>query len=338
MDLLHVPQPVSVGLLLSYKCSIECRDCIYACSPKYRGDWISEEDARTILMQLSAIFNQSLNHKPQTISFNYSLHFTGGEPFLNFDLLLSLTRMAKELNIPFPFVETNCYWCRDDELTRNKLIQLKEAGLDGILISVNPFNIENIPFERMERAARISKDVFGANTIVYQEFYLDLFKKIGLKKTLPFEEFLKIVDPTHLRYIELLPMGRTPYKLGNLYRKYPAEYFFKESCREELTRNWHTHIDNYCNYIPGFCSGISLGDSGNLKSIFCGINLSKKPILKALSAKLYDLYKIASSYGYEINKYGYISKCHLCIDMRKYIIEKTDEFTELSPRTYYLNL
>ncbi|MCL5986148.1 MAG: hypothetical protein M1371_06235 [Actinobacteria bacterium] len=269
MDILYVPSPVSVGLLLSYKCNMECRDCIYACSPKYRGDWISE----------------------------------------------------------------------DDDITRDRLTKLKEAGLDGILISINPFNVESIPFERTERAVRISREVFGANIIVYQKFYLDLFKKMGLQKTLSFEKFLNMINPTYVyRYTELLPMGRTPYKLGYLYNKCPAKYFFEESCKEELTRNWHTHIDNYRNYISGFCSGISLGDAMNMDSIFNGIDLSKKPILKALSVNLGNLHKIAVSYGYEINEEGYISKCHLCVDMRKYIIEKTDQFTELNPRTYYLNL
>lgn len=339
MSKLYVPPPASLGLLLSYKCNIECKDCIYACSPKWRGNWISQEDAGLILNQLSHVFNEIYALKTNSVGFSYGLHFTGGEPFLSFDLLLNLTQMAKELNIPKPFVETNCFWCKDDETTRDKLLKLKEAGLDGILISVNPFSIEYIPFDRIERGARISKEVFRSNALVYQEFYLNLFKKLKLKGTLPFAEFLRIVDPTHLyAFVELLPMGRAPYRLGYLYKKYPAKYFLGESCRQELTRNWHTHIDNYCNYIPGFCAGISLGDARELNLIFDGIDLGKRPVLGALSTSIGELYKMAKDYGYEDKEEGYVSKCHLCVDIRKSIVDKTSEFAELSPKEYYLNL
>jgi hypothetical protein len=48
-----VPQPISGGLLLSYKCSAECRHCMYACSPKWEGDWIAKEDLEEVLSQLA---------------------------------------------------------------------------------------------------------------------------------------------------------------------------------------------------------------------------------------------------------------------------------------------
>ena len=44
---------------------------------------------------------------------------------------------------------------------------------------------------------------------------------------------------------------------------------------------------------------------------------------------------ISNDYGYEENPEGYISKCHLCLDIRKHIIEKTDEFSELVPKEFY---
>jgi hypothetical protein len=38
--------------------------------------------------------------------------------------LLSSGKKAEELNIPKPFVETNCFWCKDDETTRDRLLKL----------------------------------------------------------------------------------------------------------------------------------------------------------------------------------------------------------------------
>ena len=57
----------------------------------------------------------------ERVSLNYGLHFTGGEPFLNFPLLLRGVEIARELNIPLTFVETNCYWCTNNEVTMEKL-------------------------------------------------------------------------------------------------------------------------------------------------------------------------------------------------------------------------
>jgi len=339
MEILYIKPPTSVGLLLSYKCNIACKYCIYACSPKWKNDWLGEEDAEIILRQLSEIFKSNSLFIPGRINFSYGLHFTGGEPFLNYKLLIKFVKLADKLKIPNTFIETNCFWAKTDESTRLKLNELKEAGLAGLLLSVNPFNVEYIPFERIERVYKIGKKIFSQNLMVYQQFYLTFFKSLKLKNKMSFEEFLKNVNlNSFYNYTELLPMGRTPYKLGYLFKKYPADYFFNENCQEELTRNWHTHIDNHRNYIPGFCAGITLGDSKDLNLIFGKMNLAKKPIIAALASSLKVLYEIGFEFGYRVNKEGYISKCHLCEDIRKHLVSKTAEFSELSPKEFYENL
>ena len=132
MNRLSIPRPLSGGILLSYKCNCRCRHCIYACSPRWSADWISEEDAEKILTQLSVVLRGKYADL-DTIGVNHGIHFTGGEPFLNYDLLLKVTQMAYRLGIPATFVETNCYWCTDDKTTRGRLTQLRQAGLKAIL-------------------------------------------------------------------------------------------------------------------------------------------------------------------------------------------------------------
>jgi hypothetical protein len=196
-----------------------------------------------------------------------------------------------------------------------------------------------VPFERTERAIRISKELFGKNVIVYQEFFYHQFKILNLKSTLSFGSYLQRTGLESLYYVELIPMGRAPYKLGHLLIKYPAERFFGDSCKEELTRSWHIHVDNYCNYITGYCAGISLGDARNLDSI-CreGVDLDKHPIIKALVMDVKELYKIAIEFDYKELPNGYISKCHLCMDIRRHIVQRTSEFEELRPKEFYDHL
>lgn len=335
MNKLPIPEPFSGGILLSYKCNSNCKHCMYACSFRWENDWLSEDDAERILSQLS----EKLYGKyplPDKIGINYGIHFTGGEPFLNFNLLLRVVKTAHELDIPSTFVETNCSWCIDDEITREKLLKLKEAGLDGILISVNPFIIEKVPFERTDRCVKISREIFNDNVIIYQDYFYKQFQKFGIKHTLPFKEYLQKA-PHGLYYMELFPTGRVPYKLDYLFKKYPAEYFFGESCENELIRDWHIHIDNYCNFIPGYCAGLSLGDARNLDSICEGIDLDEFPVFKALITDLKELYELGREFGYKEQREGYISKCHLCVDIIRHLA-KFNEFKELKPKEFYEHL
>ena len=97
------------------------------------------------------------------MSLNHGIHFTGGEPFLNFELLCLAVEMAESMNIPSTFVETNCFWATSDEIVREKLNILKNKGLKGILISVNPFFLEYIPFERTDRVINLSYEIMFSN-------------------------------------------------------------------------------------------------------------------------------------------------------------------------------
>jgi len=313
---------------------------MYACSPTWKDDWISVQDLREVLKQLALKINKRYPPGFSRVGVNYGLHFTGGEPFLNFNLLLEAVQIAEELKIPAIFVETNAFWCVDDEETRRKMTGLREKGLNGLLVSVNPFILEHVPFQRTERAVKIGREVFGENLMVYQESFYAQFKSLGVKSTLSFEDYLRMVGFKGLRFAELIQMGRAPYKLGHLYRKYPAEAFFGHSCLEELTRGWHVHVDNYCNYITGYCAGISLGDARNLNTV-CerGVDLTDRPILKALLSDIKELYDLAvEEFQYAKLPGGYVSKCHLCVDIRKHLSEQSTGFKELQPGEFYRHL
>jgi MoaA/NifB/PqqE/SkfB family radical SAM enzyme len=177
-----IPKPASSGLILSYKCPSACRHCIYGCSPQWSADWMPEEMLENILSQLAGKILLA-PYGPDTTSLNHGLHFTGGEPFVNFPLLCRAVELAAQLGIPSTFVETNAYWCVDDRSTREKLDTLKRKGLRGILISANAFYLEHVPFERTVRATRISFEVFGRDTMVYQLQYFQSFLAWSIQGT-----------------------------------------------------------------------------------------------------------------------------------------------------------
>ncbi len=335
---LKIPKPVSGGLLLSYKCSAACRHCMYGCSPAWEGDWISEKDLEEVLTLLA----DKIEPSPwgnQSVSLNHGLHFTGGEPFLNFDRLATAVEIAEDLRIPSTFVETNGFWCRTDDETREKLMILRSKGLKGMMISVNPFYAEYVPFDRTERCIHISQDIFGNNSIVYQATYYHLFRQLGIRDKISFEAFLERTKESHIESVELFLMGRAARQLRAFYPSYPAHQFFDEPCPTPLLRNWHNHFDNYGNIIPGYCGGIALGHWRDLDSLINeGIDLEKYPVLKYLVLDdIQGLFSFAREFGYEESQEGYVSKCDLCIDIRKHLVTAND-FEELKPKSFYTHL
>jgi len=72
-----------------------------------------------------------------------------------------------------------------------------------------------------------------------------------------------------------------------------------------------------------------LGDWWNLNELLEeGINLGRYPILGFL---------INQDFGYQESKEGYVSKCHLCVDIRKHLLTK-QKFEELKPKEFYFYL
>ncbi len=336
---MKIPRPISGGLMLSYKCPAECRHCMYACSPMWAANWITVDQLEQYLPQLAKVIEPSPDGR-HYISLNHGLHFSGGEPFLNVKLLLKAVEIAETLKIPSTFVETNCFWCKTDALTRERLQILKDNGLKGIMISVNPFYTEYVPFERTDRCIRISQEVFGQNVMVYQLEYYHLFKQLGITGRLTIDKYLRLTREESLSdRVELFLMGRAAEQLKDLYPGYPAKRFLKTPCQPDFLRSWHNHFDNYGNFMPGYCGGISLGSWFELDRLLKeGIDLENRPVLKYLVKKdMQELFNFASDTGYQELSEGYVSKCHLCLDVRKYLVSVGD-YAELQPREFYEQL
>jgi hypothetical protein len=340
---LKIPPPISGGLILSHKCNASCIQCMYACSPHWKADWMSEEDLGLILNQLAGCIGPSV-YGPDYVDLSHGLHYTGGEPFLNYELLLKAAEIGEELGIPSTFVETNCFWAKDDKSTRDKLSQLKDKGLKGVMISINPFYLEYIPFERTLRAAIIGSEIFGPGLIPYQLEYFKKFQQLNIKGTLTLEQYFKIEDrDTFTKNVEFFLSGRSAFRieevLPNFFHKYPTELLCQQPCSPDFIRVWHNHFDNYHNFMPGYCGGITLGDVRYLdKMINEGIDVNKNtPLWFLAQGDFYGLIDFACGLGYEKNSGGYLSKCHMCADIRKYLVDAGD-FDELSPKEFYKNL
>ena len=139
--------------------------------------------------------------------------------------------------------------------------------------------------------------------------------------------------------VELFLMGRAAYRLKDLYPRYRAAHLLGQPCRPPFLRDWHNHFDPYGNYLPGYCGGISLGDWHSLDKLLDeGIDADERPVLAFLAAGDFDgLLRFARAHGYQEAREGYVSKCHLCVDIRRHL-SAAGGFEELKPREFYRHL
>lgn len=325
----HRFEPAIIGLILSYKCQSACSHCLYNCGPEWQ-DWITPEDIKAAVTATMAW------------EYPYQIHITGGEPFLNYSLLLLAVHIVAEKNIPC-YVETNAGWCLQESLVVHKFKQLKDSGLNGLHISCSPFHAEKIPPIRTFTAISAAYKVFGPHRItIYLPEWMKLISKFGLETPIPLEHYIQNLGPKTAGKLfwngyGLISGGRSGYRLGHLTDKKPANYFKNQSCQDEIVFASHAQLDPYGNYLAGNCGGISLGNWHDFPGLLNELMENElPPIVSILTiGGPYRLYQYAlKNFGYKEKNEGYVGKCHLCVDLRKHLSSISD-FPELAPRTFY---
>mgnify|MGYP005831141717 CR=1 FL=1 len=137
------PDTFRVGLILTEKCNISCRHCWFDCGP--------EKTATMRLEEAYSYIEQAV--EIPTVEW---ISFTGGEPFLVYDMMKTLIGYASSKGLRTECV-TNCFWAESVEAAEKCLRSLMEAGLDVINISVDDFHQEYIPFSRVKNCFQASK-------------------------------------------------------------------------------------------------------------------------------------------------------------------------------------
>jgi hypothetical protein len=85
-----------------------------------------------------------------------SFHLTGGEPFLNFPLLIESVAHGARLGAEVTCV-TNAYWAKTPETAFEKLKSLKAAGLASLGVSVSRFHEQYVPRRNARLALEAAK-------------------------------------------------------------------------------------------------------------------------------------------------------------------------------------
>ena len=318
----------SGGLITNYYCTSKCRHCLYGCSPAWGRQYI---DAETTEKNTRKIISLGCR----------SIHIGGGEPFLNPGGLKTVIEIVCALGVQIEYVETNSSWYRDKDSACELLSSLQQSGLSTLLISISPFHNEHIPFYKVKGVIEACRSVNMKTFPWIMDFYPDIDAFDDRER----HSIKKYADRYGSQYLKKLPSrywihlgGRALDTFSKVLEMRPYQEILSSNqggCFE-LGNVSHFHFDLFESYIPGLCSGLSI-HRDNL-----GHELSPEqyPLLHTLFFRgikgLFDL--VSDEHGFNPSE-RYLSKCHLCLDLRRHLVlEQGVTSRELSPKAFYKNL
>lgn len=138
---------INVGFLYTSHCNAQCIHCSTDCGPKSRV-YLDEETISRTIRQAAAIFPDRPLH----------ICFSGGEPFLDLELICRLLAYARASAAEVTCV-TNAYWAVDTEAALCILQRAKSCGLSGLAVSASQFHEPFVSPMRVVTALSAAKEV-----------------------------------------------------------------------------------------------------------------------------------------------------------------------------------
>jgi len=315
MSVESTKKPINMlTFLVSYKCTNECKHCALQASPNQGQITIQPEDVRTYLEDITKKYILE------------EVNFFGGEPLLNFNLLISLIEEAKKFEIQKIGLPTNGYWGKDKQVAKTYTQKLKKVGLNTIGISVDAFHQEFIPLGDVKQAISAA---YGAGIEI---IYL-VAQTLGPEdQNNPFNEQTKIITDTLSKEFDFCQVIKNPLQvkgraIENLKNYYTMNTIPEEKCL--FFRSPMFMIDPNGWVFHQTCQGICIGNTkkNSLSEIISGFKYRKHPIIGKVVAKggVKNILDMAVEKGYKPLE-GYADKCHLCFSARNFL------------RPYYSNI
>ena len=308
------------GIMPNYECSAACRHCLYACSPTRTGGYMSEK----IMDEALGLLREGGCR---------SVHIGGGEPFLNFDGLLTLLEKTNRHGINVDYIETNACWATDEETIAKHLNALRKTGADTFCISVDPFHAEYVPYAYPLLLAQVcQKERFGY--FLWQDRFLAMLRNTDPNKAHSRAALEKSIGADYIRDTAnaygIRMGGRAVTIEAEYYARKPVDAVLDSNPCRSLVSTGHFHVDMYNRFLPPGCTGIAIP----MEDAVRGIPEGKYPVFDVLlQGGVTALYDLAKKHGFAPAAEGYVSGCALCFFVCKYLSE-LGGFAELDPEHY----
>ena len=311
------------GVMVNYQCNAACRHCAYSCSPSRGQGYMSGESAQEVCRLLCR-------------GGCHSVHIGGGEPFLDFEGLVTVIRKIKQAGITLEYIETNAFWAAGasaQKTTREKLKRLLAEGADCLCISIDPYHAEHVPYGAPLALAENCEKT-GMNYFLWKKEFLPLLSHLDSQKIHSRQEMDKALGREYIRNTARLYGIGYGGRAVNIEREFgvlnPTEKFTADNSPcHNLLSSGHFHVDSECYFIPPRCTGIRIP----LSEAVDGIPEGKYPAFQALySGGVSSLMRLGRQYGFSPDATGYPSECNLCFHLRHFLAQKN--FAELDWKHY----
>ena len=265
------------------------------------------------------------------------VHLTGGEPFGDWPRLLELCRLAGQQGLgPPEKIETNAFWATDRQVIRRRLAALNEVGMGKLVISADPYHQQFVPIEQCRLTVRLAEELLGADRVQvrWRDWLADGFDTAALTDAERAVLFARTAAAGRERF-----NGRAAELLAETLPCKPPADFADSPCRDALLRSRHVHVDDAGRIMPGTCAGILVGLAGDgcINHVWrrLGDDYAERPILGTLAdCGPVGLLAKAQAAGF-VARAGYAGKCHLCWDIRRFLVRKGAGGQELGPDWLY---
>lgn len=187
----------NLGLMITERCNIKCRHCVFGDGEiMHGGSDMPAEDMKSYIDQMAVIAGKE--------KMEFSVNFSGGEPFLCLPQLLEISRYAKSKGAVNVSTVTNGFWGSDEEKADKIILALKEAGLDLISLSMDDFHQEQVSLSSELTVLKLCREhhlPFGIKCVVTRKTRRlpDVLKDLG---------DLMLDSPITVQEISCCPGGR----------------------------------------------------------------------------------------------------------------------------------
>jgi len=292
---------------LTRKCNSQCVHCQAEASPSEK-DVMPVEDAYNYLDEAAAVSDLE------------SFMVFGGEPMLYPDRVIAILERAEKLMIPEIEMLTNGVWGKNKEKAEKLALQLKRSGLNTVGVSVDAFHLEHIPLEYPRNAA-LALLKAGVKKVTWNVTVMESLNAQN-EFDLKTNEILKMLEPVGIEahVHEIIPVGRA---IQNL-RQYLQPASLEGKCEgDPFLGSALTNPDSICVEPSGevdICWYLSIGNAKKkpLSQIIGEYDWRKYPLIKTLVERgPLGLLKFNEKLSQQFETDQYISKCHLCTEIRK---------------------
>lgn len=198
-----------IDVTSSYKCFINCKHCMFNCTPHDVRKELKKEKIVEYLDQIISV------GKFKEFSFG------GQEVFFNIQEFVEIAEyLNQKIANPVITITTSCYWVKSYEHAKDQLSSLQRLGLKGILISVDDFHQATVNLNKVFLCVKALIDLgldFSLQTII---------SKSSMKKADFIQAFEKELPEYDVRKFEWIEHNYTPVGRGAFIDK--NELLFEE--------------------------------------------------------------------------------------------------------------